>query len=92
MEPPLSSSNTIAVTLRAILQHPTTEKPASGEFLVAPVTCIRSCKVSERILEQACKIAAQISAIRTIFQHTLVEKRARVDEPDEEDPSSQRAT
>lgn len=91
MEPPLSGPNTIAVTPRAILQRPTPEKPVSSEFPVAPVTCVRSCKVSERNLEQACKIAAQIPAICTIFQHALVEKRARVEEPDGEGPSQRAA-
>ena len=91
-EPLLSSPNTIAVTPRAILQRPTPENPASSEFLVAPVTCIRSCKVSERSMEQACKIAAQNPAIRTIFQHALGEKRARVYKSDGKGSLSQRAS
>ena len=91
LEPPLSGSNTITITLRAILQRPTLDKPSGSEFPAAPVTCVRSCKVSERDLGQACMIAARIPAVRTIFQNALAEKRARVEEPEGAGPSTQRA-
>ena len=79
LEPLLSGSNTIAVTPRAILQRPTSDKPLAGVATTPLVTCVRSCKVSERDLGQACKIASQIPAVRTIFQNALAEKRARIE-------------
>ena len=92
LEPPLSGPNTITVTPRAILQRPVMDKPVVGQLPTAPVTCVRSCRVSERDLGQPCMIAARIPAVRTILQNALAEKRARVEEADAEGLSSQRAT
>jgi len=92
LEPPLSGPNRITVTPRAILQCSTPDKPAVSQLLAALLTCVRSCRESERDLGQACMIAAHIPAVRTIFQNALAEKRARVEDVDGEGVSSQRAT
>jgi len=91
LEPLLSGSNSIAVTPRAILQHPTSDKPLAGVATTPVVTCVRSCEVSERDLGQACKIASQIPAVRTIFQNALAEKRARIEEAEMDGMTGQQA-
>ena len=91
LEPPLSGPNAIALTPRAILQRPSSDKPPAGALLTPAVTCVRSCKVSEKDLEHACLIAAQIPAVRTIFQNALAEKRARVEEAEADTSTNQRA-
>jgi len=91
LEPPLSRSNTIAVTPRAILQRPTSEKPLAGVATTPVVTCVRSCKESERDLGQACKLASQIPKVRTIFQNPLAEKRTRIEEAEMDGMTGQQA-
>jgi len=55
------------------------------------VSCIRSCKVSSRDLENACIVASQIPAVRTIFENAMAEKRARVEDSDLESVTGRRA-
>ena len=75
--PPLTGSNSIEITPRAILPRPGNDSQKVGT--TAPVSCLRSCSVSQEDLGVACVVAARIPAVRTIFENALVEKRARVE-------------
>ena len=78
--PPLSGANATAVTPRAILQCPTMEYPEGVQSSATPVACVRTCSLGTRDLGNACVVAARISAVRTIFENALAEKRAHVEE------------
>ena len=70
--PPLTGSNSIKVNPRAILPRPGNNKQKVGTM--APVSCLRSCSVSQEDIGVACVVAARIPAVPTIFKNALVEK------------------
>jgi len=87
--PPLTGSNLVDVTPRAILPRQGNEQPKVGT--TAPVSCLRFCSVSRKDLGIACVVAARIPAVHTIFENPLVEKRARVDDSESDSINIQRA-
>jgi len=90
--PPLSGSNAIAITQRSIMPRPNHEPPKLSTVGAVPVSCLRSCSVSQGDLGIACVVAARIAAVRTIFENALAEKRARVEDTESEVHNTQRAT
>jgi len=93
LQPPLTGANTTEVVPRVILSRQGSDKvPSLPTRARAPVFCIRVCAVSRKELVTACVLAARIPAVRTIFENSLAEKSARVEEGDTESIAAQRAT
>jgi len=92
LEPPATGANKIELTPRMILPRPGNENQNIWPSPPPAVSCIRSCQVSRSDLGNACVVAAQIPAVRTIFQNAMAEKRARVEENDLDSHSGHRAS
>ena len=89
--PPLSGSNSIEIASRPQVPRSPLNHPKVGTVSSAPVTCLRSCSVSQEDLGIACVVAARIPAVRTIFENALAEKRVRVDDSESDIVASHRA-
>ena len=57
--PPLSGSNAIAITQRSIIPRPNNELPKPSTVGPVPVSCLRSCSVSQGDFGIACVVAAK---------------------------------
>ena len=88
---PLLGSNAIEVIPRTILQRPVIDQTVKTLVSMPAVSCIRSCKVSNHDLENACIVASQIPAVRTIFANAMAENRARVEDGDSASVTGRRA-
>jgi len=88
---PLSGSNAIEVIPHTFLQRPVIVQTAKTLVSMPAVSCIRSCKVSNHDLENACIVASQIPAVRTIFENAVAENRARVEDGDSASVTGRRA-
>jgi len=91
LDSPLSGSNAIEVIPHTFLQRPVIVQTAKTLVSMPAVSCIRSCKVSNRDLENACIVASQIPAVRTIFESAVAENRARVEDRDSASVTGRRA-
>ena len=73
LQPQATGANKIEIAPRMILPRPGNDHQLGGSSSSPAVSCIRSSQVSTRDLGNACVVAAQIPAVRTIFQNALAE-------------------